>query len=268
MRSFLSPICFAAIFIIAPLLSRGQDAPMIAVVQKRHFAASPTSKFEEWRTAQKEYFDKVVAKNELIVAANLLVHYYTPDASEVLFYTLYRNWDDVDKASKRNNELVKSAWPDSVARKTAMQKLSDYFTSQHSDEILSTIPGLHSKQFDTSAHVFYLRTSHLSFPKDGSNAEIISGINAFTDNVGAKNDLLKGYYTFRHLYGADSREFTEVFAYKSLTDLDKATGINTDLIKKYWPDEKKREDAGAKVSRYFESWHADAIYTSVSGLVK
>lgn len=269
MRRLQLGIYFAAIFFLVPQFSQGQDKPMIAVVMKRHLSYSPDFKFSDWQTAQKEYFDKVTAKNELVVASNLLVHYYTPDASEVLFYSLYNSWEDVEKAADRDNELIKAAWPDSIKRRAATQKLSDFFTSQHSDEIMRTIPQLHGKQQqDTSAHIYYVRTSHLSFPKDGTNAEILGGLNEYTDKVMAKNDMLKGYYPFTHFYGADSREFTEVFVYNSLTDLEKATKVNTDLMNKSWPDAKKREEMGNKITRYFEPWHADAIYQSLPGFQK
>ncbi len=251
-----------------PQLSRAQNEPMIAVVQTKHFKPTDHFSFADWRAAEKEYFDKVTAKNDLVKAANLLVHYYTPDNSEVLFFTLYDSWDDVEKASTRDGELIKAAWPDSVKRRTAMQKLSDNYTSQHSDEIMSTIPQIHIKPTDSAAHIYYVRRSHLSFPKDGKNEEIVGGMNEYTDNVIAKNDLVRGYYIYRHLYGADSRDLAEVFIYNSLADLEKAASANTELAKKYWPDEKKMEEAGAKVNRYFEPWHGDAIYRSLSGFQK
>lgn len=254
--------------ILAPYITPAQSSPTILVVQKRHFDYSKDFSGKDWQAAEKEFFDKVIAKDDLIKGHNLLVHLFTPDATEVVEAFLYDSWEDIGKDVDRTNELVRQAWPDSVKRRAFFDKLNSFYTRQHSDEIYNINANLHFKMADTSAHIYYVRTQKRAFPADGKPGEIMGLLNEHYDNVLAKNDLLKGYYIYSHLYGTDSRDVVEVFVYNSLADLEKSPAVNQELVKKHWPDENKLKEASAAANKYFEPGHGDAIYRSIPGFIK
>lgn len=245
-----------------------QNDPKIIVVAKVHFNPSANFSFDEWKALEKEYFEKVTMKNDLIIGSNVLVHYYTPDNSELLLVSTYHSWEDIEKANDKNNELAVAAWPDSVKRKAFFDKQSSYFTTLHSDEIRTILPNTKMAAADTSPLIYYIRTTHRAFPADGKQGELAELLKEFSQHVTQKNTLLKGYYPSRHFWGADSREFIEAFVYKSLADMEKSAEMNQSLMKAHWPDEAKRKAFADKMGKYFEPWHGDAIYTNVPSLRK
>jgi len=245
-----------------------QNDPTLLVVVRSHFNPSSTSNVEEWKAHEKEYFDKVTLKNDLIVRTNVLVHYYTEDNSEVLFVSAYRSWEDIDKATAKDNELIRAAWPDSLQRRAFFVKRRSYYTPVHSDEIRTITPN--SKIFppDTASHIYYIRTTHRAFPADAKPGEYTQLQNEFDQNVTLKNTLIKGYYPSRHLWGADSRDFVEAYVYSSMTDLEKSRDASEALVKAHWPDETKRKEFFNRFDKYFENWHGDALYRNVPVLRK
>src|SRR5512133_4136914 len=94
-----------------------QDRPQYLTVTKLHRnLENKDITMDDWKALEKEYFDKVTAKNELIVGGTVLVHYFTADNTEIMFVNAYKSWEDIEKASLRNDELAKAAWPDEKAR--------------------------------------------------------------------------------------------------------------------------------------------------------
>jgi hypothetical protein len=260
---------FLMLFIAMFSLSAfAQDAPSHIVISKYHWDLSSDGNPADWQKGEKEYFDKVISKNEFIMGSDVLAHYYTPDNSEVLFVALYKSWEDIEKADERSAELEKLAWPDSAKRVEGRQKAQSYYTRMHSDEIMTPILMAKVLPMDTVSRVFYVRTSHFAFPKDGKNSEIRDAMNEYHNNITLKNTLLRGYYPMRHLYGADGRDFVEVFVYDSLSDLEKAAEENGKLVTAHWPDSKARNAFFDKMDKYIEPWHGDAIYRNISGLRK
>ncbi len=43
----------------------------------------------EWKAIEKEFFDKVTSKNDLIFSQEVLVNYFSPDLSDVKLITVY-----------------------------------------------------------------------------------------------------------------------------------------------------------------------------------
>jgi len=253
---------------INPYLSNAQNDPQVLVVTKVHFDRSSKSTFEEWLGHEKEYFNNITAKNDLILGANVLVHYYTNDNSELLFVTAYHSWEDIEKADEKNNELARAAWPDSVKRSAFFDKQNSFYTSRHSDEIRSILPNAKILPVDTAVQIYNVRTTHRAFPKDAKPGEYRKLQDEYDQNVTMKNSLVKGYYPSRHLYGADSREFIESFVYGSLSDMEKSAAATEALVKAHWPDEAKRKAFLDKLDSYFEDWHGDEIYRNVPALRK
>jgi hypothetical protein len=251
-----------------PSVLVAQNVPQVLVVARFHVDPSSKSTFDEWKAHEKEFFDKVTLKNDLILGTNVLVHYYTSDNSEVLFVTAYRSWEDIEKADEKDNELIKAAWPDSVKRRAFFDKQRSFYTPIHSDEIRSIVPNTKLFPADTAVHIYYVRTSHRAFPADSKPGEYQQLMNEYHQNVVLKNTLIKGYYPSRHLWGADSRDFVEAFVYSSLADLEKTAATTDALVKAHWPDETKRKEFFDKLDKYFENWHGDALYRNVPVLRK
>jgi len=224
---------------------------------------------DEWKAVEKEFLDKVTLKNELILATNFGLHYMTADNTELVYVQLFNSWEDIDKANKRNAELSKLAWPDEAKRKAYFKKRDAYYGSYHSDEIYAPIPGAKPNLEESDkANLFYVRKSHLAFPEDGTKKEFNELRDPFVKEVIHKNKFIKGYYPYVHAWGADKRDFIEVFVVASLADLDKALDESGKLNKARFNDEAKQKAAGKKMGKYFTGFHGDYVYKSVPSLAK
>ena len=266
---FHATLCLALtpIFAEAQAPAAPPTGPQFQLVTQVHFNTKADFTIEQWKAVEKEYFDKVTAKNDLIMTSNVLVHYYSTDNSEVWFSTTYRTWEDIDKAEVKTAELEKLAWPEEATRTEFFKKRNAMYTSEHRDEIRTILPGI--KQYTgTTEAVYYVRMSRMAFPEDSKKGEFTSVMNEYNANVIQKNALLKGYYPSRHLFGSDGRDFVEVFVFGSLADLENSTKENEKLAKEHWPDEAKRKDFLKSMNKYFEPWHGDSIYRHVAELRK
>lgn len=226
--------------------------------------------YEDWLQGEKLYFDKVTANNEHLMRTNVLQHYYTDDNSEVLFARVFKDWASIEKAAERTNELEMEAWPDKAEREALFKEHGKYYTDHHSDEIYRGVPGvkLLSEEHRDTQLVYYIRISHTAWPEDGEDEEIMKMHQEFTENVIHKNPYILGYYPYMHLYGADSRDFLEAFAVKSLEDIENAAEKNNELIEAHWPDEDERKAFFKRFDQYQTGWHADYIYQNIPELMK
>jgi len=260
------------LFLLTAIQVQAQDeSPYIVTFTTSHWNMDYKDySMDDWKKLESEYHQKVIMKNEYIAGAAVLMHYYTSDNSEIIFVQSYKSWEDVDKASKRNAELAKEAWPNDATRQAFFDKQSAYYSNMHSDEIYSTLPlAKFSEDKPTEPMVCYIRTTHRAWPKDGKTEEIQALRKEYVENVIHKNDLVKAYYPMRHLYGADSRQLVEVFVLSSLADLETTNKTkNEELVKAHWPDEAKEKAFFDAYDKYREPWHGDMIYTSVPELNK
>ena len=247
-----------------------EEKSYLITVSKAHWNMDLKDfKIDEWKAVEKEYLDKVVKKNPLIVGQDVLMHHFTPDNTEILLVTMYESWDAIEKAGTKNDELVKAAWPDEKARKAYFEKKNQYYSGIHSDEIYYTMPGakLHKAAFDKDM-VYYVRVSHFANQDDGTNKEFNELSKQYFDAVTNKNNLIKAYYPHAHAWGADNTEFTEVFVVETLADLESALKNNNELFKAAWKDEKSRKEFDDKFEKYFTGVHGDYIYRLVHDLTK
>jgi len=244
--------------------------PIIAVTTAHINFDNKEGNFQEWQKMEEEYFNKVTAKNDDLMSTGVLMHYYTEDNSEIKFIRVCKNWEAIEKAGESDNELIKEAWPDKEERIAFFSKLGKYYTTQHSDEIYQATEGVKflDEEETGKEHVYYVRVSHLAFPEDSEPGEIQALHKEYVENVTHKNPLILAYYPYRHLYGADSREFVEVFVVNSLSDLEKSSENIGDLVEAQWPDTEKRKEFFQKYNKYFTGWHADYIYRNVPELSK
>jgi hypothetical protein len=241
--------------------------PQFQVLTQVHFNSQADFTPEQWKAVEKEYFEKVTAKNDLIMTSNVLVHYYSADNSEVWFSTTYRTWEDIDKADAKTDELVKAAWPDEAKRTEFFKKRNAMYTSEHRDEMRSLLTNPKHYTGTTEA-IYYVRMSRRAFPADAKPGDFTAVMTEYNQNIIQKNALVKGYYPSRHLYGSDSRDYVEAFVFSSLADMEKAVEENEKLAKAHWPDEAKRKEFFKSMNKYFEPWHGDAIYKHVPELRK
>ena len=241
----------------------------LITVTKLHRNIDHKGTAAEWKALEKEYFDKVTKKNDLIVGQEVLTHYFTEDNTEILLVTIYNSWADIENASAKNNELVKAAWPDETARNTFFDKREAFYANEHSDEILSTYPfaKLPKAEF-TKPMIHYVRKDHFSFPKDGTEKEFRELLGKYRDEVINKNDFIKAYYPNVHAWGANKTEFTEVFVVESLADIEKMFDKDEELAKAAWPDKAGADAYWDKYNKYFTGKHSDYLYMSVPELTK
>ena len=116
-----------------------QQPPVIVVTTAHANFDYKEGSMKDWKAIEKEYFDKVTSKNEYLMNTNVLLHMFTEDNSEVKFVRVCKNWGDIEKASERDVELAKEAWPDKEERSAFFKKQGKYYTNMHSDEIYQAI---------------------------------------------------------------------------------------------------------------------------------
>jgi hypothetical protein len=247
----------------------GQDRPLFITVTTVHWGQTENFSMDEWKAVEKEYFDKVTAKNEFMVSSLVLLHYFTADNSEIKAVTGYASWEAIEKSAARSIELEKEAWPDKDQRTAFFKKRSAYYTDMHSDEIYVTKP--YAKMFSEKPDkplVYYVRQSHRAFPDDAGEGEMDALMQEYFNVVISKNNHILGYFPLAHGWGSDGRDMLEAFVVGTLGDIETTSDQNEVLVKSNWPDEAKRKEFFSKRDRFFTGWHGDYIYTSVPELTK
>lgn len=225
-----------------------------------HWSSDSDVDFSDWLETEKEYFEKVTMKNDLIIGSGFYTHLYTADNTEIITVNVYRTWEDIEKSNEVTNKLIEEGWPDQEARNAFFKKQSSYYSPNHSDEIYQTLPFTKQVQTEsTEPLVFYVRKN-----VSGSGG---SGFPEYFENVTMKNSYIKGYYTHRHLWGANSRDAIEVFVYDNMGDIDKSAEERDRLIEAHWPDAEKRKEFFKGFNKIFDG-HGDFIYSNVPELNK
>lgn len=254
------------LLILTFMLSIGMSAqedpkPVFITVTTLHRNLDTDRK--DWKQMEQEYFDKVTNKNDLIVGSEILNHYYTENSSEVLLVSVFKTWEDIEKANDVSNELIKKGWPDENIRKAFFDKYNTYYGPMHSDEIYSSVNGTKEfKPVSKEPMVVYLRKSQMSLNGQGK------GLKEFNEKITMNNPYIKGYYPNRHAWGSDSRDFLEAFYYNSLSDLEKSSDKQTELIKTTWPKEEDRKAFFDELNKTFTGIHGDFIYRNEPSLSK
>jgi hypothetical protein len=234
-----------------------QEAPKPVYITVTTMHRNLDSDGKDWRKTEQEFYDKVTSKNELIIGSEILNHYFTANSTEILFVSVYKTWEDIEKSEDISNELIKKAWPDEKARKAFFDKQRSYYSTMHSDEIYTSVPAVGEKQLKTDSKeplIVYIRKSQLSMNGQGK------GMKEFNEKVTFKNPYIKAYYPHRHSWGSDSREFLEAFLFDSFGDIEKAFDKDDELIKAAWPKEADRKAFFDEMNKAFTGLHGDYIY--------
>ena len=247
-----------------------QEAPKYLVVTTMHIDHSyDEGSREEWLALENAYHDNVVMKNEYIMGATTLVHYYTDDNSEIKRVRAYKTWADIEKAQDRSEELENSAWGSKDAFMEFDSKIGSYYLPAHSDEIYHVLPGAKPLPPDVKDEMIYVvQVQEMAWPDDGTEEEIRELRTTYLENVIHQDPHLKAFYNERHGWGANSTDFIEVSVYSSWADIAKSNEEMEALIEQAWPDEKERDAFFDKYDRYYTGKHKDYIYRSVPSLRK
>ncbi|MFD1161005.1 MULTISPECIES: hypothetical protein [Hwangdonia] len=260
-NQFLTAIVLALLLISPTTILAQDDAPKgpeYISVTKMYWNKNYEGTPEEWRANEKEYMDKVTKKNEYVIGAGYYTHLFTENSNEVLYVQSYPNWEALDKASARNSELEKEAWPDEEARKAFLKKLNGAYSIFHSDEIYATMDGAkHMEKAPEKDMVLYLRQSKMTYTQDGTFKEFQALRKKLLDGVIYKNEFIKAYYPSIHAWGADRRDMNEAIILESLGDLHKLFDRNVELMKEVFTEEESKA-----FGKYFKS-HGDYLYTII-----
>lgn len=81
------------------------------------------------------YNINVFEKNEYILNYKVVRHWWGNNTKDFIVIYEVKNWEDVIKASTRNNELFEEYWETPEARKLFRETYDKYFTVKHPDEI-------------------------------------------------------------------------------------------------------------------------------------
>ena len=225
--------------------------------------------FDEWLKVEKEYFDKVTSKIDLIVEHEVLIRYYSNDLSEIKVVNVIKNWNDIEEINYIREGLIEKAWPNREDREAFFKKQNSFYTNYHSDEIyvttsLSKKMSASEKASIKNPMVFYIDTNILS---DHGEKDAYKLYEEYLNAVTYKNSYIKAYYPFRHYWGSDSREFLEIYVVNSLANLEKAIETDKKLFELHMPDKAKRKEF-LKTYRKTVSSHKDELFRNVPALSK
>ncbi len=81
------------------------------------------------------YNANVFKKNEYILNYQVVRHWWGNNTKDFIVIYEVKNWEDVIKASTRNNELFEEYWDTPEARKLFKEAYDKYFIVKHPDEI-------------------------------------------------------------------------------------------------------------------------------------
>lgn len=239
--------------------------PVYITMTTTHWSNDPDTDFSDWLETEKEYFDKVTSKNDLILSSGVYTHYFTADNSEVVLVNVYKSWGDIEKANEVNQELIEKAWPNEDERQAFFEKQSSFYEPTHNDEIYQSMQYMIPEKDDTGEpRIYYVRTSDLAMDGQGSPEKF----KEYFDKVTKKSKKLKGYYTHRHLWGSNSREFSEVFVFDSLGEIEEFFEEEDEIASSTWEDEGERSAFMEEMGKLFTGHHADYVYRSVPELMK
>jgi len=225
--------------------------------------------FDEWLKVEKEYFDKVTSKIDIIVGHDVLVRYFSNGLHEIKVINVFKTWSDIEYVNEIREEFIQKAWPNEADRKAFFQKQNSFYTNYHSDEIyvttnLSKLMPASEKESLKNPMIYYIDINILS---DRDNKDAYKLYEEYLNAVVYKNSYIKAYHPFRHYWGADSREFLEIYVVNSLSNLEKAKEMDQTLFELYMPDKAKREEF-MRVYHSTVSFHKEGLYKNVPALSK
>lgn len=242
-----------------------ENKPVYLTITTAHWSENPDTDYSDWKGTEKLYFDNVTSKNELIISSGVYTHYMTADNSEVVFVNVYKSWGDIEKSNEENKRLAKEAWPNEEERKEFFKKQRGYYSASHSDEIYLSEPyTMQLKEKSDKSLIYYVRKSDLSLNGDGN----VEKFKEFFEKITKNTTTSKAYYTHRHLWGSNAREFSEVLVFDNLADIEMYFEEVDVLIEKTWPEKEERKVFFEGLDKLFTGKHGDFVFKNVPELAK
>lgn len=263
-RAFFSLRMLVLTFLLSMNI-HAQDPPKPVYITMTTLHRNLNTDGKDWKATEQEYFDKVTSKNDLIIGSEILTHYYTENSSEIILVSVYKTWEDIEKASTISDDLAKKGWPDEKVRTAFFDKQMSFYTPIHSDEIYTSIASIGEKEFKATTKepmIVYIRKSQLSLSGKGK------GMKEYNEKVTLKDPYIKGYYAFRHAWGSDNRDFMEAIFYDSFSDIEKSNQKQDELVKTAWPNEADNKAFFDQLKLSFTGIHGDYIYHNLPGVSK
>jgi len=223
--------------------------------------------FQAWKAVEEEYYDKVTSKIDLIKSHEVLVSYFSPLNSEIKVINVIDNWTDIAEINEMRSELIEEGWPDLEERNRFFEKQNSFYKSKHSDEIYLTThfrKDLVREPGQNVPFVFMVRTNILSDSEDEHSYE---NYKQYVKQVLFENSKILAYYPFNHFWGADSREFVEIFVVDSFSDVELSGYENHALMTQMIPDEQERTEFLRSMNSAVESQNT-AFFKNVPSLSK
>ena len=115
------------------------DKDMVYYVRVSHFAYPKEGTDKEFTDLQKQFFDAVTNKNDLIKAYYPNRHAWGADNTQFTEVFVVESLADLDSALNKNRDLFKVSWSDENKRKDFNTKSGKYFTGKHSDYIYKSV---------------------------------------------------------------------------------------------------------------------------------
>ncbi|MEY8848512.1 hypothetical protein AB9K26_06840 [Psychroserpens sp. XS_ASV72] len=137
MKTLKITLALVLFLLLAPAITQAQDNTVFTITTwKIHIPEDGTR--EELNTLMAEFQKKITQPNEKIISERAMRHLSGDDSRDLVFITEYANWNDIEAASIRQEELIDSAWESDEARDAFFKKFNKYFI-MHTDEIYSGI---------------------------------------------------------------------------------------------------------------------------------
>lgn len=259
---------FSVFFYLCPVIAQEsieEDKPMYVTVTTLYGVDG--FDFEEWKEVEKEYFDKVTSKIDLIRSHEVLMSYFAPQFGEIKVINVINSWEDIMIINEMRVALIEEAWPDEEERKIFFEKQNSFYKSKHSDEIFLTSD--YSKDLVKEAgqnrpFVFMMKNNILADTEDENSYENYS---KYVENVIYNNSKILAYYPFSHFWGDDSREFVELFVLDSFSDVEMSQYESNALLSKIVPKEEEREQFLSSLFSAIESQQT-SFYRNIPSLSK
>lgn len=126
----------------AKFMAEKPTKDMVLYVRKSHFAFPEKGSMEEFDKLRMEGNAGIVQKNEFVKAYYPNVHAWGSDKTEFLEAFFLDSIADLDKMFNRDDELMKTAFPDTEANKAKGKTWGSYFTGVHGDYLYTFIHDL------------------------------------------------------------------------------------------------------------------------------
>ena len=133
--------------------------------------------------------------------------------------------------------------------------------------VLFFIPSTFS-QDENAKRPEYITVTTMHWNMDNENFNMkdwIATEKEYMDKVTKKNEHLMNASFYMHRYTPDNRELVYVQTYANWEAIDKAGERNSELEKEAWPDKEARNAYFDKRNAYYDDFHSDEIYATMSG---